>query len=375
MHTDLKKRLLSSEIFRDGAPEVWLQVPCRINIIGEHIDYSGGTVVPFASSPVMLLAGKIVSGAGHRIYSADLDRHMSPDNECTGSGWTRYFTQLFRDISGHIPEDTGIHIALASNIPIGGGLSSSTALCCGAIALLCKLLKLPMSPREVIDLASRVEYEAGVEGGLMDQYAIMYGKKGYALELDCSTNRFRYLNLWSGFHFLLIDTAVSHDLKNSPFNKRKKELNQAITDIQKIRPLEGAFPGPEDLQWVRSEAAAKRLRHQIEERQRVRSAISAIQNKDREILGDILFDAHRSLKYNYEVSCKEADYIVDWLKAKSSCAGARIMGGGFGGHILVLAGSSDNMSWKGKLAGAYHRETGLNLVYRSIIVTDSLSTI
>ena len=308
--------------------------------MGEHIDYAGGTVLPFASAPYMYFLIETRDDQLREVCAIDLNESQSFPVEKDSYSWTAYYKRIFELLDTQLGT-RGFTISFCSDIPIGGGLSSSSALCIGCLWGLTKLLDLQIEPEEMIQLSSVVEYGLGLEGGLMDQNAIVHSKAGHVMALDCSTNSKRYYKWPAHFKLRLIDTAVSHNLPLSQYTSRRKQLQEALEN-------ENA-----------SEVARRRHKHVVSEKLRVTEAIRAIAEGNSVALGRLMRASHISLKNDYEVSCEEADFIVDYLHEKNLSYGSRIMGGGFGGHVLFLEKENIDPNWFETLRKTYLENYGL----------------
>lgn len=330
---------------RLGKPEVSVRAPGRANIIGEHIDYCDGYVLPFALSQAMYFVfGKKEKGASS-ILAADLNQQfVIKDLEQEQKG-VAYFIKCLRVLHEHQLVTVPFKLLFTSSIPTGGGLSSSTALCCGFISGLNTLNDFGLSNREIITLASEAERGMGVEGGLMDQYAIMYGEKGKALHLDCRNYKTCSIKLSKSINnFALIDTGIQHTLATSAYNERRQQTENGLLAIRRHTGSQLTYRDLEleMLSGIDEPVSKRRIRHVIEETRRVGQATHAIKESDCRALGQLLNASHASLRDLYDVSCSEADYLVKELNSRELCFGARIVGGGFGGHVLALLNNGEH---------------------------------
>lgn len=357
-----------------GDWQVRVSSPGRANIIGEHIDYCGGTVMPFAIQEHMVFWAAKSLRKTSIIASMEDGWHFDPFKVSGSHRNHRYFIACLAAMENQGYKPGFFSLGFTSSIPRGGGLSSSTALCCGFIASLSALFDFDLSFEELINLASQAEYGAGTKGGLMDQYSIVCGKRDKALYLDCETRSYSLLDLNpQDFSFILWDTGVSHSLANSDYNLRRRQLDEARERIEMHKGREQSFAEmqEEDLQHLEDRTYRRRLRHVIEEMARARKAKYAICAKQPGILGELMNDSHRSLRDNFEVSCPEADYLVSELNGRNMCHGARIMGGGFGGHVIALMKSYD-VEKQSDLSADYFRRWGLHTTVRTVKASPGL---
>lgn len=376
MLTDPKK-FISYFSDRFGPPDFLVRAPSRINIIGEHIDYCGGTVLPFASELSMYFLIRKKDEGSACIESYNYQETYKPKLEDADVHWKRLVNHIFSSLSNKSDQDFTFDLSFYSDIPSGGGLSSSTALCCGIVSILNSAYGINLSKEEIIAISSAAEYGAGVKGGLMDQFAIVCSRKGQLLKLDCSNNNFRYLDFdFKRSKFFLLDTSVHHMLAKSEYNVRRQELLEGLSLLGSDASLKDALSSLsfKEIGAIRDDVLRKRILHIISEQERVLLAERAIAEGNMDKLGALLFDSHASLKENYEVSCEEADFLVDQLKKIPEVLGARIMGGGFGGHVLAMVPGETQDEFFDTLKLSYEKRFTNALVVRSIQSTDGLQS-
>jgi len=328
-----------------GSPEITVFTPGRANIIGEHTDYNDGFVLPFAIDRGIWFAAAKNNENVIRIYSLN-ENEMCTISLSAGSiqhqpaHWTRYLVQVIQTAGNHkIP---GMNIVLGGNLPIGAGISSSSAFTCGCIGLLSTFGGWNLSLREMVLWAVRAEHGAGVLGGMMDQYTILTAKEGHALLMDCKDITHTPVKMPSRkFHFILLHSGVSHNLMFTEYNTRRSECREALSlmmqqneDITSYRDLT-----PELLEKYKhhlSPVHYRRVRHVIHENLRVLQMVEALKREDTELAGKLLVASHESLRDDYEVSCRELDTLVELAGKIPSWCGGRMMGGGFGGCTINL---------------------------------------
>jgi galactokinase len=326
-------------------PEVVASAPGRVNLIGEHIDYSGGFVLPFAIEAVTKCAIARRDDQKIRIISAQKKNEIIESNlesiaSKQGSTWSRYIYGVIWAME----IETGLDIYIDGKVPLGAGLSSSAALECSLATALNHLFHLEKTLPELARLTQREENEyVGVPCGIMDQSISLMGRAGFGLLLDCQDLSTRHIKIdfaSSSLRLLIIDTQAHHALTDGGYARRRESCEEVakIFSIPSLRQL-----SMESLLAHRSklsEVQFKRVRHGVSEMVRVLDAVKALDSEDFRALGQVLNQSHNSLRDDYEVSCPELDLAVD-TALSSGALGARMVGGGFGGSAIALIKESD----------------------------------
>lgn len=319
-------------------PELIIGVSGRANIIGEHTDYNEGFVFPFAIEQKIFFTAKKSNSSKNSIFSLDMNDDYAENN--AQQGWQHYFQNIREIFQARYLVDKGIEVCFGGNLPIGAGISSSSAVCCGFIEIFDKLFKLNLSDIDKVNIASEAEHGIGLKGGKMDQYAIVNGSEHEALLLDCKSMTHENVLLPEDWQFLLLHSGVKHNLVETEYNSRRKQcedavamLNSAGNNYNSLRDvnLNDVFSF-----FFKNEFIVRRAIHVIQENQRVHDFKYAMLNNDFDGCGRLLYDSHTSLKDQYEVSCEELDYLVELSKEINFIHGARMMGGGFGGCTINL---------------------------------------
>ena len=363
-----------NSIKKSQVDAIKVRAPGRANILGEHIDYCGGKVLPFALEQYMQFKFT-KTDKKPKIIAEDLE----DDWEYGASerpAWAHYFNTMLEQLKNKIGYVPYFDLVFNSTIPIGGGLSSSSALCCGFLSGINKLYDLALSKRDIIKLASEAEYGLGLQGGLMDQCAIMYSKAEHALLLDCDDMSMEHIYLDPDiFSFYLIDTGVKHQLVDSPYNDRKMSSQQGLNAIcsHKKQTLNYRELNMEDLEVLNDVVQIKSLRHVVSEIKRVDLAVKALMQGNPVEMGQLMNETHRSLSTDYKVSCAEADFLVNRFQDEKGVYGARMIGGGFGGHVLILLKPGVNLNFMSRVQEDYKEAFGLKPNYFKASPSSGLS--
>ncbi|MDY2842360.1 MAG: galactokinase [Treponema sp.] len=324
--------------------------PARINIIGEHIDYNGGKVFPACINRYLYLA--VRKRADSKIFyndvrfpgsfEFDVNDNFSYDKK---NDYANYLNGILSQLkeSGH-EFSCGFEILMASNIPAGGGISSSSALECGFAFAVSEIFGFNLSRVEIAKLGQMSEHRfMNVNCGIMDQFIIATGKKNTAEMLDCTTLNFDYVPLNLGdYRFIVMNTNKVRKLSDSKYNERRSECESALEILQengiKIKNL--CDLTTEEWQkcksLIKDEKIQKRAEHCVEENSRVLDAANALKSNDLKKLGELMNESHKSLRDKYEVSGIELDTLAESAWSQDGCIGARMTGAGFGGCAIAL---------------------------------------
>ena len=340
---DLKKKFKK----RFGAKPILISAPGRINLIGEHTDYNQGLALPAAIGRRMTLAISSSGSRRCRIFAEGYGQaEFSLDDLKPTPGWTGYVMGVAAGIVRQGLKIGGFDLMVESGIPVGAGLSSSAALCCGLCFGLSEIFGLKMHRKEMALVAQYAEHQfAGVRCGLMDQYASLFGKGGSALFLDFRDLGFKIVPLQLGGRVLmLVNSGVSHELAGTAYNKRRESCETGIKLISERYPVQSlrevTMAMLDEFRDKAGEEVYRRCRYVIEEIDRVKQAAVFLEEGDFKSFGKLLFLTHRGLSEEYEVGCSETDFLVEVAAESGLVYGARMMGGGFGGCTLnVLDGS------------------------------------
>ena len=337
-------------------PDVIAAAPGRVNVIGEHVDYSNGFVLPFAISNRTTVA--IKKRADNKIRLASAQRQSSVfetsiDELIPGAEgkWERYPLGVVWALG----INDGLDIYVDGKVPLGAGLSSSAALECSIATALNELFKLNLDVRDLARATQKAENDfVGMPCGIMDQSISLMGKAGHALLLDCRDLSTKLVPMdlsASGLELLIIDTQAHHALVDGGYAERRGNCDAAAAKLGKsMRELNLA-----ELESGKSkltEVEYRRARHAVTEIARVLECVKALEAKDFALVGKLLNSSHQSLRDDYNVSCPELDLAVE-TSNKSGALGARMVGGGFGGSAIALLKRSDIQSAKDAITKAF----------------------
>lgn len=313
----------------------------RINLIGEHTDYNGGFVFPGAIDKGIMAELRANGLEKCRVYSMDLDEYVEfglKEEDAPKESWARYVFGVAREIQKRGGKVEGFDAVFAGNVPLGAGLSSSAALeSCFAFALNDMFNENNIDKFELAKIGQSTEHNyCGVNCGIMDQFASVFGRKGNLMRLDCRSMEYEYFPFNpEDYSLVLVDSRVKHELKNSPYNKRRESCERVAKKLN-LETLRDATM--EMLNEVKGEISAEdffRAKFVIEEKDRVLAVCDALEKGDYETVGKKMYETHEGLSKDYEVSCVELDFLNDVAK-EVGVTGSRIMGGGFGGCTINL---------------------------------------
>lgn len=328
---------------------VKIKAPGRVNLIGEHTDYNDGFVLPAAIDRYIYLSAKATDNGLLSVKALDLGEiyikkidHLKEESTRGFYNYVAGVVSLLQDRFGVFP---GVEIEFQGTIPIGLGLSSSAALEVATAVAASRLFSLDIADIDLVKLCQQAEWEfAKVQCGIMDQYASYFGKENQAILLDCLNLNSSLVPLWDyrELTLIVVNSGVSRRLSSSQYNVRRNECKIALLTLKEHKPEIKSLRDitAEDLKSYRTslpEILYQRVKHVVEENQRVHHAVKALLERDYKKLGELLFQSHNSLKELYQVSIPRLDEIVEISASVSGVYGARMIGAGFGGCVLILA--------------------------------------
>lgn len=321
--------------------------PGRINLIGEHTDYNNGFVLPAAIDKAAYIVITPRKDNEIRLHSVDMQEDYtttvaelakSPD-----ISWPNYILGVIQQFILAGIAISGFDAALTGDIPIGAGLSSSAAVECAVALAMNKLYSAGLDKFSMVKLAQRAENEfVGVQCGIMDQFASMFGKNNHVIKLDCRSLEFEYVPFnMEGIKILLLDTNVKHSLGSSEYNVRRRQCETGVAWIQRhvpeVKSLRDATIEMLDKHVLQEDLLIyQRCKYVVEENNRLLAACKDLEQGDIPAFGTRMYQSHHGLSKLYEVSCPELDFLVTHVQDNPAVLGARMMGGGFGGCTINL---------------------------------------
>ena len=368
-----------------GQEALIIRSPGRINLIGEHLDYNMGFVLPAAINKAIWLGIHKREDDMICLYSIDYeDNYRSSIHDIAPSGklWPDYILGVVEQIQKTHSLKQGFNIVFGGDIPPGAGLSSSAALECAMVFALNKLLELAYEKMDLVKIGQAAENEfVGVKCGIMDQFASVFGKKEHLMRLDCRSLDYAYVPFHAkDIKILLFDTRVKHSLADSAYNERREQCETGVKLIQEFHPeVKSLRDASQEMldNYVKivDETVYRRCTYVVSEIKRLLKGCEDLQKDDLKSFGKRMFETHAGLKELYEVSCKELDLLVDLVKEDPNVIGARMMGGGFGGCTINLVKAEAAESLIRKVSDAYSSETGTEMLVYEVEIEDGTKII
>jgi galactokinase len=367
--------LVSDFELRFGAPpELLARAPGRVNLLGEHVDYNGGPVLPAAIDREVRLAARRNDRGIVNLHAIDLDEHvlfsvedLETKRDRTGNslpGWARYPAGVAWALAKEGLPVTGLDGVFTSDVPIGAGLSSSAAVETAFAVAWEALGNWYLNRMTLAQLCQRAENEyVGMNCGLMDQFASAHGVPDHALYFDTRSLEWEALPLPEDTVMVVADSGVRRSLTDSGYNERRAACEQAVallkTYLPEIETLRDVSPTEfAALSDFLPEMVRRRADHVIKEIARVQSAVVALRNDNQQSFGALMFAGHASLRDLYEVSTPELDALVEIARTLPGCIGARLTGAGFGGCTINLVEERTAGTFIDGLKAEYRERTG-----------------
>jgi len=345
--------------------------PGRINILGEHTDYNEGFVLPAAIDKNIYVGISKRADDEIHLFACDFNESFN-----TGTGnikpvavqWPNYILGVVDQLQKQGLQIHGFNLVIDGDIPIGAGLSSSAAVECAVIFALNNMFNLGLSRMQMVPLAQKAEHVfAGVNCGIMDQFASMFGKKDHAIKLDCRSLHYEYVPVKpDGYAFVLFNSNVKHNLASSEYNTRRKQCEEGVAIIAQNNPAIKSLRDV-NMNMLTDHVAPvdplifKRCKYVVQENERLHAACDFLKQGNIKALGEKMYQTHHGLQYDYEVSCPELDFLVGYVKNIPEVAGARMIGGGFGGCTLNLVKEESIEKLVSAISEAYSKTMNIPL--------------
>ena len=349
---------------------VIIRSPGRVNIIGEHLDYNDGFVLPAAIDKAIYLGISKRNDEEIHLHSVDYNENhtvLLKDIKPTKT-WSTYILGVADQLIKRGHKISGFNAVLDGDVPVGAGLSSSAAVECATAFALNEVFSLGLEKMEMVKISQKAEQTfAGVMVGIMDMFASMFGKKDNVIKLDCRSLEYEYKPFkLEGYKIVLFNTNVKHSLSSSEYNTRRKQCEQGVAWVKEHHPNVTALRDV-DMNMLRKyvlpkdEVIFKRCKYVVEEIDRLLTGCDDLERGDIKGLGQKMFRTHEGLSKEYEVSCVELDFLVDAVKDNQDVLGARMMGGGFGGCTINIIKDEAIENLQEKLSKEYTKAMGLEL--------------
>jgi len=333
----LEKNERGEDVKAAGQNTVVARAPGRANIIGEHVDYNDGFILPFAIdryTSVRIQPSE--DGFFHLSSTGYGEESFSPGILQHQGDWQDYVKAVVNVLQQQLQSDLPpLRIHVSSDVPAGAGLSSSAAIEVATMMACKEFFGLNLSAEQVYLWCQKAENEfVGVRCGIMDQFISVMARKNHAVFLDTMNMEYEYVPIQA--KFLVVNTGVSHALGSGEYNVRRNQCEEALAVLGKTSFRQLTLSMLQEQRDKLETTIFRRARHVISENARVLQCKQALQENNLILAGELMTRTHQSLKEDYETSCEEADFLVDHLLQNPAIAGARIMGGGFGGSVIAL---------------------------------------
>jgi len=363
---------------------ILVRSPGRINLIGEHTDYNNGFVLPAAIDKAVYVTIEQVSGTKLFLHSVDFNETVEIELNAikpVPGHWSTYILGVADQFLQKGKQIGGFKLNIYGDVPLGAGLSSSAAVECAVAFALNKLLNAGFSRKELALIAQAAEHTyAGVKCGIMDQFASLFGKKDHVIRLDCRSLEYEYFPLELGeYVIVLFDTMVKHSLASSEYNIRRSQCEEGVMLIGQNYPSVHSLRDA-TVEMVNEcigefETAHRRCKYVVEEIDRLQKGCKDLERGDLKAFGQKMYATHEGLSKDYEVSCKELDYLVEYVKQYDMVIGARMMGGGFGGCSINIIKKDFVEGLVNDLTVAYLKNMGKELKHYMVNIEDGTSVI
>ncbi len=359
-----------------GGEGEWFASAGRINLIGEHTDYNGGFVFPGAIDKSMVAEIRLNGTDKVRAFALDLDEYCEfglKEEDAPSQSWARYIFGVCRETEKRGGKVGGFDTVFSGDVPLGAGMSSSAALESAFAFALNELFGNGIDKFELARIGQSTEHNyCGVNCGIMDQFASVFGKKGNLMRLDCRSMEFEYFPFdpaQYGYKLVLLNSCVKHVLVGSPYNDRRASCER-VAKVLGQEFLRGATMDQlEAIKEQISEEDYMRARYVIGEEKRVLDVCDALKAGDYETVGARMYETHWGMSKDYEVSCEELDFLATVAK-ECGVSGSRIMGGGFGGCTINLVKAELYDSFIATAKAKFAEKYGHEPIVIDVVISD-----
>ncbi len=347
-----------------------IAAPGRVNLLGEHTDYNQGFVLPGAIDKRIYLAIARNDSRTVNAWSNEFDESFSfpIDTAQPDKGWKNYLIGVTYYVQQRTaPFASGVDLIIDGDIPVGGGMSSSAALCSGYGFALNELFSAGLTRLELAQIGQLTEHHfVGARVGIMDQFASLYGKAGCLIRLDCRSMDHEYIPFdFPDHRIILVNTMVKHELSGSEYNVRRQQCEAGVGKLQEYYPsvvsLRDISIGQLEKHMMDiPEIIYQRCKYVVEENDRLLRGCALLEQSDLPGFGRLMYRTHEGLRHEYEVSCAELDFLVDQAKHMPGVKGARMMGGGFGGCTINLVSQEAAAQFTTDICSRYEEAFGIS---------------
>ena len=350
------------------SPKIF-RAPGRVNLIGEHTDYNDGFVMPAAIGFYTWIAVSERDDRNLRINSKQFNETVELSLDALEGPPRRHWSDFIRGVAAVLQGNgnslSGANLVIDGQVPMGAGLSSSASLEVATAIALLSVSHASVPPLDLVKFCQRAEHEyVGTRCGIMDQFIAVFGRSAHALMLDCRSLAYEALPLPVDVRLVITNSMVKHELAAGEYNRRRADCEEGVRILQKgfprIRALRDVSLS--DLERNRKELPERiyrRCRHVVSENTRVLEAAEALRTGNLLRFGQLMNESHRSLRDDYEVSCRELDLLVELATACDGVYGSRMTGGGFGGCTISLVRAESASAFQACIAEGYKKQTGI----------------
>jgi len=370
LNTESTARSLSEAFQRsfNTQPAIF-RAPGRVNLIGEHTDYNDGFVMPAAIGFYTWIAAGGRADRTLHVRSEEFRETIDLSLDSLAGPPRKHWSDFVRGVAAILQRNgaalSGANLIIQGQVPIGAGLSSSASLEVATGLALLAAANAEIPPLDLVKICQRAEHEfVGTRCGIMDQFIAVFGRAGHALMLDCRSLEYQAVPIPDAARLVICNSMVKHELASGEYNRRRADCEAGVKILRNGLPRVLALRDVTlaDLEKHKSEfpeVVYRRCWHVLSENQRVLDAVGVLQSSDLSRFGQLMYESHRSLREDYEVSCQELDLLVEIASSCDGVYGSRMTGGGFGGCTISLVRSDSVETFQKKLAQTYKEKTGI----------------